>query len=60
MRHYGWGVAVGAAMLVGAGSPNNVVRAGAGSTWQRTDGGAGTSYYIKESSGAASSGWRAP
>lgn len=38
----------------GAGAPN--INAGVGSTWSRTDGGAGTSFYVKES-GTAAAGW---
>jgi hypothetical protein len=42
--------------LQGAGSPESVVSASPGSTWLRTDGGAGTSFYVKES-GVSSTGW---
>lgn len=40
----------------GAGSPEGVVSAGIGSTYHRTDGGAGTSMYVKES-GTGNAGW---
>lgn len=42
--------------LTGAGSPEGVVTASVGSTYRRTDGGAGTSFYVKES-GASNTGW---
>lgn len=41
----------------GAGSPEGVVTAGIGSTYRRTDGGAGTSFCVKESGAGASTGW---
>ena len=40
----------------GLGSPEGVVTAGIGSTYQRTDGGANTSFYVKES-GTGNTGW---
>lgn len=40
----------------GSGSPIGVVSAGIGSTYHRTDGGAATSFYVKES-GIGNSGW---
>jgi len=40
----------------GSGSPESVVTAPIGSTFHRTDGGAGTSLYVKES-GAGNTGW---
>ena len=40
----------------GTGTPEGSVIAGVGSVWQRTDGGAGTSVYIKES-GNSNTGW---
>lgn len=40
----------------GAGTPEGVVTAPVGSTYQRTDGGAGTSFYVKES-GTGNNGW---
>lgn len=43
--------------FAGSGSPLNVVVAPIGSTYQRADGGAGTSFYVKESGNGASTGW---
>jgi hypothetical protein len=40
----------------GEGDPNGVVTAPVGSAYLRSDGGAGTTLYIKES-GTGSSGW---
>lgn len=40
----------------GAGSPEGVVTAGIGSTYRRTNGGAATSFYVKES-GTGNTGW---
>lgn len=40
----------------GEGSPEGVVTAEPGSIYQRTDGGAGTSLYVKES-GTGNTGW---
>jgi hypothetical protein len=40
----------------GAGTPEGAVIAGIGSIWRRTDGGAGTSFYVKES-GTSNTGW---
>jgi hypothetical protein len=40
----------------GAGSPEGVVTAPIGSTYRRTNGGAGTSFYVKES-GVGNTGW---
>ena len=42
----------------GTGSPEGVVTAVRGSTWLRTDGGAGTTFYVKES-GTGNTGWAA-
>lgn len=47
---------VGNAGFFGAGSPESVVTAGVGAVYNRTDGGAGTTLYIKES-GTGSTGW---
>jgi len=41
---------------VGAGSPEGAVTARIGSTYCRTDGGAATSFYVKES-GTGNTGW---
>lgn len=40
----------------GTGSPEGVVTANVGSIYRRTDGGASTTLYVKES-GAGNSGW---
>jgi hypothetical protein len=40
----------------GTGSPEGMEIGVVGSTWSRTDGGAGTSFYVKES-GAGNTGW---
>jgi hypothetical protein len=40
----------------GSGTPESVVTANVGSTFHRSDGGAGTSYYVKES-GTGNTGW---
>jgi hypothetical protein len=44
------------AAAVGVGTPEGALTAPIGSTYQRTDGGAGTSFYVKES-GAGNTGW---
>ena len=44
--------------LSGDGSPEGVKTAPKGSTYQRKDGGAGTSFYVKES-GTGNTGWAA-
>ncbi len=43
-------------LFSGTGSPETVVTAGVGSLYLRTDGGAGTTLYVKES-GAGNTGW---
>ncbi len=40
----------------GSGSPESVVTAPVGAVYHRTDGGAGTSFYVKES-GTGNTGW---
>lgn len=42
--------------FAGSGSPEGAVTANVGSTYRRTDGGAGTSFYVKES-GTGNTGW---
>lgn len=42
--------------LMGTGSPEGVVSAPVGSTYRRSNGGAGTSFYVKES-GTGNTGW---
>jgi len=46
----------GAIHTAGAGTPEGVLAAPVGSTYARTDGGAGTSFYVKES-GTGNTGW---
>ena len=41
----------------GKGSPEGVVTANRGSTFRRTDGGAGTCFYVKESGDGTNTGW---
>lgn len=41
----------------GTGSPEGVVIADIGSFYSRTDGGAGTSFYVKESNSGGNTGW---
>jgi len=41
----------------GTGTPEGAVTANIGSTYRRTDGGAGTSFYVKESGNGANTGW---
>ncbi len=53
------GVSFGSALpnwCTGAGTPEGVVTARIGSLWTRTDGGAGTTLYVKES-GTGTTGW---
>ena len=42
--------------FTGTGTPESVVTASVGSVFHRTDGGAGTSFYVKES-GSGNTGW---
>lgn len=46
-------------VLRGAGSPLNVVVANIGTLYVRTDGGAGSTLYVKEADNGASTGWAA-
>ncbi|GAA1680853.1 hypothetical protein GCM10010977_21290 [Citricoccus zhacaiensis] len=41
----------------GSGDPNGAFFATAGSRWARTDGGAGTSLYVKETGPTSAAGW---
>lgn len=50
------GATAGPMQRWGTGSPEAVVTAPVGSIFQRTDGGAGTSFYVKES-GVGNTGW---
>lgn len=43
-------------ILFGPGSPESVVTAAVGTLYRRTDGGAGTTLYVKES-GTGNTGW---
>jgi hypothetical protein len=45
--------------MAGSGSPEGVVTAPMGSTWRRTNGGAGATFYVKESGGTGNTGWAA-
>ena len=47
----------GAGDYSGSGTPEGAVSAVPGSTFRRRDGGAGTSFYVKESGGGGSTGW---
>jgi hypothetical protein len=40
----------------GSGTPESAIQSAVGGEWMRTDGGAGTSFYVKES-GAGNTGW---
>ena len=46
----------GVGLRTGAGSPEGVIAAATGSIYMRTDGGAGSTLYVKES-GASNTGW---
>jgi hypothetical protein len=50
-------VSEGVQIFRGAGSPEGVVVASVGAMYQRTNGGAGTCFYVKESSPTPSTGW---
>jgi parallel beta-helix repeat protein len=50
------GLQFSAFITAGAGSPEGVQSAAVGSIWMRTDGGAGTTLYVKES-GTSNTGW---
>lgn len=51
------GLAEGATWSSGAGDPNGVVTGNVGDLWSRTDGGAGTSLYVKEAGNKTTAGW---
>lgn len=51
-----WGTSSGPQDLFGTGTPEGAVTAVVGSTFRRTDGGAATSFYVKES-GTGNTGW---
>ena len=42
--------------LIGTGSPEGIVTASSGSSYRNRSGGAGTSFYVKES-GTGNTGW---
>lgn len=44
-------------IFAGTGTPEGVVTAGVGAIYQRTDGGAGTCLYVKESGAGTNTGW---
>ena len=44
-------------ILSGIGAPNGAVTANIGSMYLRTDGGAGTTLYVKESGNGTNTGW---
>lgn len=48
-----------ALLITGTGSPASVVSAPVGSIYLRTDGGASTTLYVKESGGSGNTGWTA-
>jgi hypothetical protein len=48
--------AIASVVLTGAGSPEGAVIASVGQLYTRTDGGAGTTLYVKES-GVGNTGW---
>jgi hypothetical protein len=53
-----WGSSTGPTDRFGSGSPEGVVTGAVGSMYRRTDGGVGTTLYIKET-GAGNTGWAA-
>lgn len=48
---------LGGLIYAGTGAPENRVPAPVGATYHRRDGGAGSSFYVKESGGAGKTGW---
>ena len=44
-------------LLTGTGDPNTQIAAPVGTLFLRTDGGAGTTLYVKESGGSSDLGW---
>lgn len=45
------------AVRVGTGAPGGVVIGSVGNLWLRTDGGAGSTFYVKESGNNTTAGW---
>jgi hypothetical protein len=56
---YGGGLYLDWPDRIGTGSPNSVYPADIGQTFRRTDGGAGTSFYVKESIATSNTVWTA-
>ena len=50
-------IIMGIRITVGTGSPENVVTGSVGDAFIRLDGGAGTSWYLKESGASTTTGW---
>ena len=57
-REYRLGSSTGPLVMADKGDPNGVVTAPAGSLYIRTDGGAGTCFYVKETT-SGNTGWAA-
>lgn len=53
----GFALGNGPTMLTGTGSPQGTVAAPVGSLYLRSDGGAGTTLYVKQSGASSSTGW---
>ena len=53
------GAGAGGRLRAGTGAPNGVVVGSVGDLWLRTDGGAATTLYVKETGAATNSGWTA-
>lgn len=56
VTNYRAGGSRGSSSFVGTGSPEGVLAAPVGAQYRRTDGGAGTTFYVKES-GTGNTGW---
>jgi hypothetical protein len=56
VRHVADGEAAGCISRIGRGSPQGVVAAAPGSDWRNLDGGAGSTYWIKQT-GTGATGW---
>jgi hypothetical protein len=54
------GAATDPKIQAGTGSPEGVVTGNVGDVWLRQDGGVGTTYYVKESGTATTTGWVVP
>lgn len=53
------GVVVPATIIMGTGAPNGVVTGSRGNIYLRTDGGAGSTFYVKETGDNTNTGWSA-